>query len=999
MTKLRLKETLTKLKKVRVKIGLYKSEEGVILVAMTYTVCFLILIWLTTRNVKKIDKRRHLSEEALKESHEKLTILSEISYQLLINEDPQKLIKKVCYRIMDFLDCQVFFNFLVDDHTGKLYLNAYAGISSESAKSIEWLEFGEAVCGFVAANGEPIVAENIPETTNPRTELIKSFGVKTYACYPLLSQEKVIGTVSFGSNTRLHFSNDDLSLMKVFADQVATFIRRINYEIALHESEERFRALAESSPVGMGVVGIQDANFLYVNPAYEQYFGYDKDELLNKKAPDIYWDPNDRELIFKKLDEDNFVSNFEVKLRRKNGSSFWSMSSIRPIKFLNKPAFLGVFIDISKRKEAEEALINSEQRLKYHFENSPLAIVEWNKDYHVIEWSNEAERIFGWKKEEVVGKRIDTLDLVYEDDIPILEKTMERLSGGKESKVVSSNRNYTRSREIRECVWYNSVLLNESGQMSSVMSLVDDVTEIRIVEKLLKESEGKLRSVLNATQESIYMFDREGRFTMANSTGLRRLNGISEQELIGRHFSEFMPVTQARQRQSKLDIVFKTGEPLEFEDSRNGLMFHHNFFPLFNENGVSHVVSYSTDITLRKQADKELQSTKDYLENLINFANAPIIVWNPDREIRLFNHAFERLTGYTSAEVDGKKIDLLFPRGSLKESNIKIKAALIENWKTIEIPIQTKQGDIRTVLWNSANIYDADKKTVLSTIAQGNDITERIQAEQKVKERTKDLELANKQLQQELKERYLAQAALKKSEAQLKELNATKDKFFNIVAHDLKNPFTSLLGSSELLFRNIDQMDNEKIKTLSLILNDSAKNGFSILQNLLDWSRSQTGLLKFNPEKINLKKLIRENIANLQLLAANKNIDVLSEVVDDSHIFADKNMINTILRNLLSNSIKFTRKGGKVVVSAIINSDEAIISVKDTGIGISKENIDKLFRIDVKYSMPGTDNEQGTGLGLKLSREFVEKQGGKIWVESVENCGSDFKFTIPLKGN
>lgn len=142
--------------------------------------------------------------------------------------------------------------------------------------------------------------------------------------------------------------------------------------------------------------------------------------------------------------------------------------------------------------------------------------------------------------------------------------------------------------------------------------------------------------------------------------------------------------------------------------------------------------------------------------------------------------------------------------------------------------------------------------------------------EQKVKERTKDLESANFHLNQELTERILAQEALKKSEAQLKELNATKDKFFNIVAHDLKNPFTSLLGSSELLFENINQMDTESIKKLALILNDSAKGGYAILQNLLDWSRSQTGLLKFSPERINLSDLINENISNLQLPASNK---------------------------------------------------------------------------------------------------------------------------------
>jgi PAS domain S-box-containing protein len=522
--------------------------------------------------------------------------------------------------------------------------------------------------------------------------------------------------------------------------------RRIS-EDALRESEERFKAMAEVSPVGMGVVEFMDGNFLYINPSYEQYFGYDKDELLSKKAPEIFWDIKDRELIYKKLEENNFVSNYEVKLKRKDGSSFWSMSSIRPIKFMNKPALLGTFIDITDHKRAE----------------------------------------------------------------------------------------------------------------------------------------------------------------------------------------------------------------------------------------------------------KELHRTKDYLENLINYANAPIIVWNPDARIQLFNHAFEHLTGYTSEEVEGKNLDMLFPKASLMESNAKIKDALTENWKTIEIPILTKNKEIRTVLWNSANIYDTDKKTVLSTIAQGNDITERINAEQIAKERTKELEVANLHLKEELTERFLAQEALKKSEAQLKELNATKDKFFNIVAHDLKNPFTSLIGSSELLFRNIDQMDNEKIKTLALILNDASKSGYAILQNLLDWSRSQTGLLKFNPENINLRNLIDEHILNLEQISSNKEIRIHSEVKDDLFIYGDKNMIKTILRNLLSNAVKYSYRSGKVIVCATANDHEVIISVKDTGIGIPKENIYKIFRIDAKYSIPGTENEQGTGLGLKLCKEFAEKQGGKIWVESIENEGSEFKFSIPVK--
>jgi signal transduction histidine kinase/FixJ family two-component response regulator len=269
--------------------------------------------------------------------------------------------------------------------------------------------------------------------------------------------------------------------------------------------------------------------------------------------------------------------------------------------------------------------------------------------------------------------------------------------------------------------------------------------------------------------------------------------------------------------------------------------------------------------------------------------------------------------------------------------------------------------------------------------------------EQKVKERTLDLEFANSKLQEELTERTRTQEALRNSKAELTELNMTKDKFFNIVAHDLKNPFTSLLGSSELLYENIDKMDSKTIRSLAMILNDSAKGGYSILQNLLDWSRSQTGMIKIKPEKIDLRDLIDQNTANLQLPASVKSITIESDIGIDQYIISDLNMVNTVLRNLLSNAIKFTPRGGRVGVFTKVEQEKMVITVKDSGIGISGEKIETLFRIDSKHSDPGTDNEQGTGLGLKLCKEFAEKLGGSIWVESEEKKGSEFKFAIPLK--
>ena len=204
--------------------------------------------------------------------------------------------------------------------------------------------------------------------------------------------------------------------------------------------------------------------------------------------------------------------------------------------------------------------------------------------------------------------------------------------------------------------------------------------------------------------------------------------------------------------------------------------------------------------------------------------------------------------------------------------------------------------------------------------------------EESVKIRTKDLNYANSQLKKELNERILTQEALKESESQLRELNATKDKFLNIVAHDLKNPFTSLLGASELLFDNTLQMNTDSIKNLALILNDSAKSGYAILQNLLDWSRSQTGMLKINPERIRLKNLMDENILNLKLFSTNKEIVIQSIVKDDLIVYTDKNMLNTIIRNLVSNAIKFSYRGGKVFIRIGYDSGELIVKIKDNGV-------------------------------------------------------------------
>ncbi|MBL4560432.1 MAG: cyclic nucleotide-binding domain-containing protein [Labilibaculum sp.] len=237
---------------------------------------------------------------------------------------------------------------------------------------------------------------------------------------------------------------------------------------------------------------------------------------------------------------------------------------------------------------------------------------------------------------------------------------------------------------------------------------------------------------------------------------------------------------------------------------------------------------------------------------------------------------------------------------------------------------------------------------------------------------------------------------IEKQRKELESLNATKDKFFSIIAHDLKNPFASLIGASDLLVDNAEELSKEQVKTFSGIINQSARQGFRLLENLLTWSRMQTGSIAWKPKEIDLWDLVNEVVILHTGSAENKEIQIEANVDEDLKITADPNMINTVVRNLVSNAIKFTPKGGSITVSSHNKGDSVEIWVTDSGIGIDSEGQKKLFRIDEQLIKSGTENESGTGLGLILCKEFIEMHRGCIWVESELGKGSVFKFSIPL---
>ncbi len=230
---------------------------------------------------------------------------------------------------------------------------------------------------------------------------------------------------------------------------------------------------------------------------------------------------------------------------------------------------------------------------------------------------------------------------------------------------------------------------------------------------------------------------------------------------------------------------------------------------------------------------------------------------------------------------------------------------------------------------------------------------------------------------------------------QLKDLNATKDKFFSIIAHDLINPFSGILGMSEHIVASSSDSTFEETIALVRMINDSSQNAYNLLENLLEWSKAQTGRIKFNPEHFKFNHLINEVKRLLNHLSEQKGISVNYKTDDNLELFADQNMIQTVMRNLITNAIKFTEPQGQINVVAVLEGDVVKVTVSDTGIGISEINKEKLFSISDKTTSLGTNKEKGTGLGLLLCKEFIEKHGGKIWVVSELGKGSDIIFTLP----
>lgn len=335
-------------------------------------------------------------------------------------------------------------------------------------------------------------------------------------------------------------------------------------------------------------------------------------------------------------------------------------------------------------------------------------------------------------------------------------------------------------------------------------------------------------------------------------------------------------------------------------------------------------------------------------------------------------------------EIEHQALKLQIQANSLKESN--------------DLLVQREQ-QIR----NQAEMLEEQTENLQETNRKLLERQEEIEHQSlKLKVQSQALEESNRQLEQ--RERHIRNQAnkledqaekLKLTNEELEKLNATKDRFFSIIAHDLRNPINAILGFSELLSINYEDIADEKKIELNKIIYQSTKNVNNLLENLLQWSRSQTNRIKFEPVLFDISGIINENLILAKPNIRKKSLIINTELDSKNMVFADKNMTSAIIRNLLTNSIKFSNSLGEIIIATNNKDGFLEITVADKGIGMQEEVAKNLFRIDMAHSTYGTSGEKGTGLGLVICKEFIDKHGGTISVETEPNKGSKFKFTLP----
>ena len=750
----------------------------------------------------------------------------------------------------------------------------------------------------------------------------------------------------------------------------------IIYQLAL------INALLDSIP---DMIFFKDTEGVYLgcNPQFSTFVGKSRSEIVGKTDHDLFekaiadsFRQYDLEMLMQKLPRQN-----EEWITYPDGRKAL-LDTLKTPYWAGDGSLLGVLgisRDITERKKTEDELNLNESKLRAITGSANDAILMMDEQGLISFWNRAASLMFGYSNDEAIGQNLHELlvpkhyHLAANNALPVFFHTGQGDVLGKTSEVEAIRKD---GQQIAVELSISSLHFNNAWH---AVGIIKDITERKKIEKALLDSQARYSSMISNISDVIGIFGADG-LVKYKSPNIEKIFGWLPEERVGMSiFSMIHP--------DDMEYAQKVFNSLLGEDnSVKTLEFRYkckegSYKPieltaanLLNDPVINGILLNYRDISGRKATEEEklkADITIGILSLAINQSPVTVLITDLAGNIESVNSRFTEVTGYIAEEVIGQNPKIL-KAGDRPDFDYK------ELWNTILsggnwhgiFHNRKKNGEL---FWESAVISPVKDQygTITHFLAVKEDITSRLKSEQEIKHKNEELQ----------------------------KLNFERDKFFAIIAHDLRGPLGSMKGMTEMMADESYEFTECETKEMTLELSRSVRNTFNLLENLLEWSQMDRGLTEFKPQKLGLMNMVTDCINVVTEQARGKGIALNVDIATGHEVLADKNMLQTVIRNLLSNAIKFTPKGGSVTISAKpAENDRMVISVKDTGIGMNDEMQNNLFNIGANTKRPGTGGEKSTGLGLLLCKEFVEKNGGEIRIESEQNHGTIFSFTIPSTG-
>lgn len=786
----------------------------------------------------------------------------------------------------------------------------------------------------------------------------------------------------------------------------------------LAKSERGYKRLIENSNAFIMEIDADNYKVVSCNQAMAKLLNHSVQNLIGKNIKELL----PPEVLSKRIEygnkalEQNKVQQFEDE---RDGRCF--MNHFIPYTDQERRYIQTITYEITGHWKPERALSDSETRYKELFQFLEEGFLRADKNGIITMANNSIAALAGYESpEELIGLSMNKLYAIPSERSKMLADLKKK----------GTLRNYeirliTKSGDLRWSSCNIKFFKNQQNEIAGTEGLVRDITGQKRLEEKLQESQQRFKQFMDHIPGAAFLKDRDNKLLYCNQEYASML-GTTPENLLYEDMIESIPKNLQRIYFQENEDIIKKGKPIvsesEFTAEKELKHWLTYKFPVLVKN-ETFVGGISIDITDRKKAERDLVKSQDNLSYLNQSLSSVINIDSLDKIYQYMADSVHLLYPgsvvlYVAVDETGEytinkgiaglektyfeKIEritgfkLMDKRYKLKDRyrNFFISGKLIVHddtfteftkgtFASMAAKAVQKLLGIKRIYTIGVNWEDELLGAIIVLTTQPYEVVEKVFIENYVTHMA--AVIRNKKINDQLQ----------KSEAQYRELNATKDKFFSIISHDLKAPFNSILGFSKLINKKIKNNEYDKVNTYCDFINKSAQQSYDLLDNLLQWSRIQTGRMEFKPKKINLKESVD---ASLVLLSPNykaKKIEITNEVSGKLEVNADQFMLDTVFRNLISNAIKFTHPKGKIAVRAKQKANEIILEVEDNGIGIDKKEIDHLFNIENSYSQEGTNEEKGTGLGLILCKEFIEKHGGKIGVKSKKDKGTIFFFTIP----